>query len=100
MTIEEREVPPRLHDALLEARMELGILLHDTAHDVWRAYGIFPGGTGDHRLGSPVGNGKTPVAAVEALLGHTTAHRPSWGLATSLWACGEALAGLARAIRR
>jgi hypothetical protein len=100
MTIEERLVPQRLHDALLEARMELGILLHDQPHDLWRAYGIFPGGSGDHRLGSPVGNGSTPEAAVEALLGHTTAHRPSWGLATSLWAFGEALAGLTRAVRR
>jgi hypothetical protein len=27
MTIEERLVPQRLHDALLEAKMELGILL-------------------------------------------------------------------------
>jgi hypothetical protein len=99
MTIEERLVAPRLHDALLEARMELGILLHDEAHDVWRAYGVFPGGTRDHRISSPVGNGRSPEAAVEALLGMTVPHR-AWGVTTALWALGAALDGLTRTVRR
>lgn len=100
MTIEERLVPPHLRDALRDADMELGILLHDKLSGDWLAYGIFPAGTDDHRLSSPVGHGKTPVAAAEALLGMTTAYRPSWGLMTRLWACGDAMASLALAIRR
>jgi hypothetical protein len=98
MTIEERLVPQRLHDALLEARMELGILLHDQPHDLWRAYGVFPGGTADHRVSSPVGNGRSPDAAVEALLGMTVPAR-AWGVTTALWALGEAVSGLTKAIR-
>lgn len=99
MTIEERLVSPRLHDSLLETRMELGILLHDDVHDLWRAYGIFPGGTGDHRISSPVGNGSTPDRAVEALLGMTVPHR-AWGATTALWALGVAVDRLTKAVRR
>lgn len=78
--------------------MELAILTHDKPHDVWRAYGVFPGGSGDHRISSPVGNGNSPDGAVEALLGMTTPYR-AWGATTALWALGEAVDGLIRAIR-
>jgi hypothetical protein len=87
-----------LQDSLLEARMELALILHDQPHDVWRAYGVFPGGTDEHRISSPVGNGRSPDAAVEALLGMTVAHR-AWGVRTALWALGEAVDGLTREFR-
>lgn len=80
--------------------MELSVLLHDDRDNTWRAYGVFPAGSGDNAISSPCGSGSTPDKAVEALLGHTTAEQAGRGLSTALWACGDAVGALARACRR
>jgi hypothetical protein len=97
MTIERRLTTPARRDALRDKRIELNLLLYDSQNDLWRAYGIFPGGSGDNRLSSPVGNGRTPKESVDALIGMKVC--VAKGLATATWALNDAIADLIDAIQ-
>ena len=97
MTIERRLVSAERRDALRDKKIELTILLYDGANDLWRAYGTFPGGTGDHSMSSPVGHGKTAEEAADDLIRQKVC--VASGLMTATWALGDAVLDLVETLR-